>query len=105
MGLGLSEGEQEILYVLTNKQAVHGAAVMLYEGELRKVSDRLGGDLAILPSSLHEVLLAPWTGRADSRGLREIVRNVNRTEVPDEEQLSDQVYRYILSEDRIEIAE
>ena len=105
LGLGLPEGEQEILYVLTNKQAVHGAAVMLYEGELRKVSDRLGGDLAILPSSLHEVLLAPWTGRADSRGLREIVRNVNRTEVPDEEQLSDQVYRYIRSEDRIEIAE
>ena len=63
MGLGLPKGEQEILYVLTNKQAVHGAAVMLYEGELRKVSDRLGGDLAILPSSLHEVLLRP-PGRA-----------------------------------------
>ena len=37
--------------------------------------------------------------------MKEIVRRVNETEVPDEEQLSDHVYWYIRSEDRIEIAE
>lgn len=78
---------------------------MLYEGELRKASDQLGGDLVILPSSIHEVLLAPWISKTDSRAMKEIVRRVNETEVPDEEQLSDHVYWYIRSEDRIEIAE
>lgn len=105
LGVRYAEGEREMFYVLTNEPAAYGAAAMLYEGELRKASDQLGGDLVILPSSIHEVLLAPWISKTDSRAMKEIVRRVNKTEVPDEEQLSDQVYRYIRSEDRIEMAE
>ncbi len=60
--------------------------------------------LIILPSSVHEVLLAPWIPGMDRHMMREIVRTVNETEVPDGEQLSDHVYWYIRSEDRIEIA-
>lgn len=105
LGVRNAEGEREMFYVLTNEPAAYGAAAMLYEGVLRKASNQLGGDLVILPSSIHEVLLAPWISKTDSRAMKEIVRRVNETEVPDEEQLSDHVYWYIRSEDRIEIAE
>lgn len=105
LGVRHAEGEREIFYVLTNETTVYGAAAMLYEGELRKASDQMGGDLVILPSSIHEVLLAPWVSKTDSRAMKEIVRRVNETEVPDEEQLSDHVYWYIRSENRVEIAE
>ena len=85
---------EEPCYVLSNTKGFHGAAVMLYDGVLRAASDRLGGDLIILPSSVHEVLVIPYKDGVDMEQLAETVRMINRTEVPEEEVLSDKVYVY-----------
>ena len=58
------------------------------------------GSFYVLPSSIHEVLLAPansddpddLTGTV--KNLKDIVQTVNRTEVAPEEKLSDSVYYY-----------
>ncbi len=85
-------GEGE-LYLLTNEAALYGAAVILYPGILRELSDFIGGDYFVLPSSVHEVILLPDNGE-DAEGLLQIVSEINRTQVAEEEILIDAVYKY-----------
>lgn len=82
------------LYVLTNHDGIYGAAAVLYDGVLKRFAKEQESDLVILPSSLHEVLLMPCTEGTVPAKLQEIVREVNRTELSEEEVLSDSVYLY-----------
>ena len=47
------------MYVLTNESKLNGAACILYENVLYDFAQKLGADLYILPSSVHEVILLP----------------------------------------------
>lgn len=89
------------LYVLSNTCGVNGACAMLYEHALKNFADLLEQDLIILPSSIHEVLLVPYTEDLCMDDLFQMVHHVNHTEVPVEERLSDELYWYKRSEDRI----
>ncbi len=96
MGIGMpfpAEGEGPMLYVITNKQRCNGAAGIIYSDCLEKLSEKLGSDLYILPSSVHETLALP-AGNAEIQSLAEMVREVNATQVSPQEQLSDHVYKY-----------
>ena len=42
------------MYVLTNKTMLNGASTMMYYGVLESIADKIGYDLYILPSSIHE---------------------------------------------------
>ena len=90
------------LYVISNEAGNWGAATVLYRGVLKRFSDQVGKDLILLPSSVHEFLIIPWEERLDMGELRDMVIHVNQSEVPEEEILSDQVYRYRRETDRIE---
>ncbi|MFR5602311.1 MAG: DUF5688 family protein [Lachnospiraceae bacterium] len=90
------------LYVLSNSLGVYGAITMLYENQLKNFADTLGNDLVIIPSSIHEVLLIPDDGNLYSyEELRQMVTEINYHQVPLEEQLSNQIYLYSRSLDRI----
>lgn len=89
------------MYILTNQQGVNGAAVILYDGALRQLADRFGCDLIVLPSSVHETLLVPYSPLTEYQELNSIVTHVNEAEVPVEERLSDHAYQYIRAEDRL----
>ena len=85
----------DILHVLTNKLKSFGAAVILYDGVLEMVGDFLEDNYYVLPSSVHEVIIvseteAPWGGA----GLSEMVREINHTQVDEEDILSDTAYYY-----------
>ena len=80
--------------VLTNSRKTHGAACILYPGVLDGVAQEIGSDFFILPSSIHEVILLPVTGNEDHEKLKEMIREVNSTQVAPEEVLSDTLYRY-----------
>lgn len=86
--------EQLLLYVLTNEQQAYGAACMLYEGLLERTAEQLGADLYIFPSSVHEVILHPVPGKIQGgvEDMRNMVREINASELPEEEALSDEVY-------------
>ena len=90
---GNEEEEKSGMMVLSNQKNFFGASVILYSEQLRKVSEELGQDLYILPSSVHEVILLPEAGQ-DPDALRATVKRVNETEVRREEVLTDSVYRY-----------
>ena len=64
----------------------------------------MGKDLVILPSSIHEVLLIPYEEALSFEELSSMVSHINRSEVPVEDRLSDQVYLYSKSLDQVVFA-
>lgn len=81
------------MYILTNRQLFCGCGCILYPHILEDFAEKIGMNLYILPSSRHEVLLVPETGN-DPHYLVQTVREVNRTQVEQEDFLSDNVYYY-----------
>lgn len=89
------------LYVLTNSSGINGASAILYPHVLRDFSRQLKQDLVIIPSSIHEVLLVPYDGHLSLDKLTDMVNQVNQTEVPIEEHLSNHVYYYSGEADQV----
>ena len=90
------------MYVLTNKQKLLGAACMLYPLIIRDFADKMDKDIYILPSSVHEVILLPFSEDISKESLVEMVTEINSTQVDEYEVLADSVYYYRRSKDRIE---
>lgn len=82
------------MYVLTNESKLNGAACILYENVLYDFAQKLGADLYILPSSVHEVILLPKLSMFDKDELVNMVKEVNTEGVAADEVLSDHVYEY-----------
>lgn len=99
-----SEDDAFPLYVLSNITGLNGAGCMLYKDQLKDFAESIGSDLIILPSSIHEVLITPYTPETSFEYLSEMVASINQNEVPAEDQLSNQVYLYTRMNDRICIA-
>ena len=59
--------------------------------------------VVVLPSSIHEVLILPDNGFFEVPALNEMVKEVNETQVPDEDILSDHVYYYDRKERRLRL--
>lgn len=92
------------LYVLTNELGLHGAGCMIYRDVLKNFADSIGKDLVILPSSIHEVLLTPNEPGISYDELSDLVTSINQNEVPEEDQLSNQVYLYSRSANKLRLA-
>lgn len=82
------------MYVLTNKIGLFGAGAILYSNVLEEFSKKVDSDLIILPSSIHEVIIVPLNELSTTDNLRQMVMEINSTQVADEEVLSDSVYIY-----------
>lgn len=93
--------EKPLIYVLTNIKGVNGAYTMLYPGVLESFAQAAGSDLVIIPSSIHEVLLIPQEPDMDYSTMDDTIREINQTEVPAEEHLSDHIYFYSRMSGRI----
>lgn len=89
------EPESEVsMYVLSNRERLYGASALLYAESLKELAGKLNKNLIILPSSVHEVLLVPDDGITEKSFFKEMVKEVNDTQVEPEERLSYNVYRY-----------
>lgn len=82
------------MHVLTNSDNLHGAACILYDGVLQQISEGVGMDLFVLPSSIHEVIVLPAYGDWRVSELANMVTEINHTEVSVGEVLSNSVYYY-----------
>ena len=94
---------QPDMWVVTNTKKINGSSLILYKNELDKLAMRLGSDLYILPSSIHELIAVP-SDIGDPQELRMMVAAVNENEVPKEELLSDNVYYYDRKTGKVRIA-
>lgn len=82
------------LIILTNERMRYGAAMIFKSGVAEGIHQMLGSPYFIIPSSVHEVLIIPDTGEVNPEELLTMVKEVNRTEVAEEDILSAHVYRY-----------
>ena len=98
-------GDDEFLFVASSPDAIHGAGVIAYPGFLDQAAQQLEGDFFILPSSIHEVILAKDNGFLHAEELTDLVQAVNQTEVAPEERLSDNAYHFDSREHIFEKAE
>ena len=98
----IREQNKTPMYVLTNRQKLLGAACMIYPHAIKDFAKRLEKDVYILPSSVHEVILLPFSDYISKEYLAQMVTEINSTQVEEYEVLADSVYYYRRSKDRIE---
>ena len=86
-------GIDDAMYVISNKSGVKGASAVL-DKEIMKAfaKEHCTKRIAVLPSSIHEMLLIPHADNWEESELSSMVREVNLTEVVPEERLTDRVY-------------
>jgi hypothetical protein len=90
------------MFVLKNRAAPFGASAILYPHVLENFADECGWEkIIILPSSLHEVILLPYTGHEDCNSLNRLVKDVNQADFMDELVLSDHIYIYDRKQDTV----
>lgn len=85
----------ESMWIISNSSGINGAVSMLYEENLHRLAEKLGENLFILPSSIHEVIAIPAEmAEKNMTHLLEMVQEVNMGSVKLEERLSNSVYHY-----------
>lgn len=77
-----------LMNVVTNKKKIFGGSALLYPELFTDMYNEYG-KLAILPSSIHEVLVMKYEL---PESLNDMVKDVNKAEVRPEEWLSDHIY-------------
>lgn len=82
------------MYVLSNKSRVEGAACMIYPDLIKDFAEALGSSLYIIPSSIHELLLIPVTNANEIQDIKNMIREINDTQVKMEEILSYSLYLF-----------
>lgn len=92
------------MWVLTNQEYSLGAAGMVGTNQLQDLADIIEIDLIIIPSSIHEVIIVPYTDNpVRTWFIKEMVRDVNANRLSKEEYLSDSIYIYRQDSGEIEI--
>lgn len=84
---------QETMWIITNESGINGASAMLYEENLHKLAEKVGTDIYLLPSSIHEWIAVSVNMKEPSQ-LAEMVQEINMGAVALEERLSNNVYHY-----------
>lgn len=85
--------EDMMLWVITNQQRLNGASSMLYDECMHNLAEKLGSDLYIIPSSVHEVIAVNSKAK-DPEELADMVYEINMGQVSLEDRLSNQIYFY-----------
>lgn len=87
-------GDIPCMLILSNEDSINGATTMFYPNILATITEELGTDVYVLPSSIHEVILVPKNGEIQENQLTNMVREVNATQVDDQEVLTNHTYEY-----------
>lgn len=92
------------MYVL-QASAVRGASVLLRQDVLAEVAKRFGSEtIAIIPSSVHEILAMPLNEMGTSE-IDSIIDSVNTNDVDDDEILSNHVYFFSVASGQVSMPE
>ena len=90
---GIFDDRNVPMYVASNSEKIWGAVAILFDNELGNFADKLGEDLIILPCSIHEIIVLPAKD-ADIDSLKQIVVEINNTQLGRDIILSDSVYYF-----------
>lgn len=99
----MEEENMHTQWIISNNIRTNGAHAIMYEDLLYALANRIGTDLYIMPSSIHECIAISVDDK-DPDELAALVTYVNMTEVDPKDRLSNQVYYYSRSDRRLSIA-
>lgn len=85
--------ENEIMFVITNKNKINAATAVLDSSFMRNIVDNFGSFL-LIPSSIHEWILVRDTKDMDVQSISAMINEVNAEQVAVDDRLSDHPYRY-----------
>lgn len=85
--------EENQMLVLSKKDSMYGASVILCASVLEKLDSFWNGEFVILPSSVHECISVRSDGFT-LQEMKEMVMEINDTEVSPEDRFTDSVYVY-----------
>ena len=88
------DDSEDLMYVMSNEEGSFGAACIFYEGVMDMIHDTIRENYYVIPSSVHEMIILPESAAPQKKEIEETVSEINRTQVEDEEVLSDRVYYY-----------
>lgn len=92
------------ILVVSNKEMRYGAGAVFYPGVLKMIAEKLGSDLIIIPSSVHETIVMPsYLAGGNEYTLGKMIGEVNESVVSDEEILSDNAYYYSAEDEIVRI--
>lgn len=91
------------MYVLTNSEKYWGAVTIIYDSVLEKIAEKIGKDYFVLPSSIHECMIVPENKELKKEGLHQMVREINRRCVAQEDILGDSIYHYNMEKKELEL--
>jgi hypothetical protein len=81
------------MFILTNKSKVRGASSVLDKKALKRLGESKNvSRFVYLPSSIHESILVPADGNVDLDFFKDMVKEVNRSAVNEEDRLIDNAY-------------
>ncbi len=106
MDFSFGEGKMQretAMYILTNRRKCYGASEILDKDTLVAIAGQVGDGFIVLPSSVHETIVLPPRDETGYRMLADMVREVNNSEVIEEERLSYHVYAYSGEEETLKI--
>ncbi|MDO4649909.1 MAG: DUF5688 family protein, partial [Eubacteriales bacterium] len=95
-------------FVITNEKKCRGAYAIAMPEVFEELANGVESDLVIIPSSIHELLVMPLVDVQEnmtSADLMRMIREVNETQVPRKEWLSDRPYFYKRGSMQIEFFE
>jgi len=90
------------LYVGSGEFSSFGATILMYPECFAELAEKKEQDLIIMPSSIHEVIICTNNDLSVNEA-KELVREVNLTQVDDEDVLSDSVYIYRKETGKVEL--
>ncbi len=80
-------------HVITNSQKFKSAATIMNRKALRTFTQKYRTNmLFVLPSSIHEMMIAPYDSRLNLDELSAMVEEINETQMAPEERLTDRAY-------------
>lgn len=85
--------EETAMYVVSTPDNLCGAvAIIKARAELE---EKFPNGYVVLPSSIHEVIVIPWTDEMDEEELLGMVKEINGGVVEEADRLTDNVYKFV----------
>lgn len=97
------EGKSLKMILVSNVTMHEGARVMVYPDMMKKLAEKEQSNLFIIPSSVHEILVVPYS-EGEVETLLSMIKDVNSSCIDREEVLSDSLYIYHRCNDMISLA-
>lgn len=102
---GLNKCDTHMI-VLSNKTTLHGAVMIVLDNVMEELAEQVGHSFYMIPSSIHEwIIVDEPISKENTSVVKHMLVEVNKSEVDEQEVLSNNLYIYDYDSKQIRLAE